>query len=102
VGFFGVRALSAPVLPFMAFMLILEFFAAKYWIPVLAWQLHLIAFGLSISTALLAHAAYSFTHWLASRAYRFERRNSVEAQILVMLNGLKAAVLVAQPALSTD
>lgn len=96
VGFFGVRALSAPVLPFMAFMLILEFFAAKYWIPVLAWQLHLIAFGLSISTALLAHAIYSFAHWLASRT------NSAGARIFVILNSLKEAVKVTQPVLSMD
>jgi membrane associated rhomboid family serine protease len=65
VGFFGVRALSAPVLPFMAFMLTLEFFAAKYWIPILAWQLHLIAFGFSIFTALLVHAAYAIIRRLA-------------------------------------
>ncbi len=65
VGFFGKRSLSAPVLPFMAFLLILEFFVARYWIPVLAWQLHQIAFGLSISVALVVHAVYALTHSLA-------------------------------------
>jgi membrane associated rhomboid family serine protease len=67
VGFFGILSLSAPVLPFMVFMLILEFFLARYWIPVLAWQLHLIAFGLSVSTALSVHAVYALVHWLAER-----------------------------------
>ncbi len=65
VGFFGKRSLSAPVLPFMVFLLIIEFFVARYWVPVLAWQLHLIAFGFSISIALAVHAIYAATHWLA-------------------------------------
>ncbi len=65
VGFFGKRSLSAPVLPFMVFLLIIEFFVARYWIPVLAWQLHLIAFGFSISVALAVHAVYALTHSLA-------------------------------------
>ena len=74
IGFFGKRWLSAPVLPFMAFLLILEFFVAKFWIPVLAWQLHVIAFGLSISTALLAHAVYALVHWLAEREQMIFRK----------------------------
>jgi membrane associated rhomboid family serine protease len=69
VGFFGIQQLSAPVLPFMAFMLILEFFAAKYWLPVLAWQLHLIAFGLSLCTAIVLHMAYATLHWLAGQEH---------------------------------
>ncbi len=68
IGFFGKRALSAPVLPFMVFLLILEFLIARYWIPVLAWQLHLIAFGLSISVALAVHAVYALTHRLADKS----------------------------------
>jgi membrane associated rhomboid family serine protease len=67
VGFFGIRSLSAPVLPFMVFMLILEFFAAKYLLPVLAWQLHLIAFGLSLGTAIALHRVYATLHWLAGQ-----------------------------------
>ncbi len=67
VGFFGLRSLSASVLPLMVFLLMLEFFAAKFWIPVMAWQLHLIAFGLAISVALAIHAVYALIHWLAER-----------------------------------
>lgn len=74
IGFFGKRWLSAPVLPFMVFLLILEFFVAKFWIPVLAWQLHLIAFSLSISTALAIHAVYALVHWLAGCKPKILRR----------------------------
>ncbi len=65
IGFFGKRSLSAPVLLFMVFLLIMEFFVARYWVPVLAWQLHLIAFGVSLFVALMVHAVYLLTHWLA-------------------------------------
>lgn len=99
VGFFGIRSLSAPVLPFMAFMLILEFFASKYWLPVLAWQLHVLAFGFSMLVALLSHGVYSLAHWLAARG---RLSGDVFSVIVMVLRKFKKAAVVASPILSAD
>jgi len=92
------RNFSVPVLPTMIFMLVLEFFVAWYWVPVLAWHLHLIAFGLSILTALLVNAVYSVIHWLASD----EPLNRVFLPVFTALCRVKEAVKVTQPVLETN
>jgi membrane associated rhomboid family serine protease len=73
ICFFGWRRLSMPFLPAMLVLLGLEFLIATFWIRVLAWQLHMMAFSISIFTAIAAHAAYAFAHWLADQNARFEQ-----------------------------
>ncbi len=92
VGFFGKRSLSAPVLPFMVFLLIMEFFVARYWVPVLAWQLHLIAFGFSISVALAVHAVYALTHSLAGCEQQIFRKLFKPG--MIVLRGIKQIALL--------
>lgn len=65
ICFLGVRKLAIPFVPAMLLLLCLEFLTATFWIPVLAWQLHIIAFSISIITAMVAHAVYAGVHWLA-------------------------------------
>ena len=72
VCFFGWRRLSLPFLPAMPVLLGIEFLIATFWIPILAWPLHIIAFSISIFTAMAAHATYAFVHWLADQNARFE------------------------------
>lgn len=72
IGFLGLRKLSMPFLPAMLVLLGLEFLIATFWIRVLAWQLHIIAFSISIFTAMTAHAVYAGLHWLADQNARFE------------------------------
>jgi len=59
--------------PAMLILLGLEFLVATFWIPVLAWQLHIIAFSISIATAMAAHAVYAAIHWLADEIEPFEQ-----------------------------
>jgi membrane associated rhomboid family serine protease len=71
--FFGFRSLSMPFFPEMLVLLGLEFLVATFWIRVLAWQVHVIAFFISIFTAMTAHAVYGGFHWLADQNARFEQ-----------------------------
>jgi membrane associated rhomboid family serine protease len=96
--FFVPKTFAVPVLPLMAFTLVLEFFVARYWIPVLAWQLHALAFGLSIFTALLIHAVYSIIHWLAAG----KPLNRVFIPVFALLCRAKEAVKVEQPVLKMN
>lgn len=89
VDLYGPKDFSARVPLFMAFMLVLECVVATYWIPVLAWRLHLIAFGLSISVAMTAHAAYAFVRWLIEEKYPSPPVNSVVISGLQILDSLK-------------
>lgn len=67
IFFLGLRKLSLPFLPAMLVLLGLEFLIATFWIRVLAWQLHIIAFSISIFTAMAVHAVYALFHWLSER-----------------------------------
>lgn len=67
VCFFGLRKVSMPFLPAMLVLLGIEFLVATFWIPVLAWQVHIIAFSISIGTAITIHAVYAGMHWLAGQ-----------------------------------
>ena len=58
VCFFGLRVLAMPFLPAVLILLGIEFLVATFWIRVLAWSLHVIAFSISILTAIACHAAY--------------------------------------------
>ncbi len=73
VCFFGIRKMAIPFLPAMLILLGLEFLIATLWIPVLAWQLHIIAFSVSIFTAITFHAVYAAFHWLADEIEPFEQ-----------------------------
>jgi membrane associated rhomboid family serine protease len=64
ICFLGIRKLAMPFLPAMLLLLIIEFLIATFWIPVLAWQLHIIAFSISIFTAMAIHAVYAALHRL--------------------------------------
>jgi membrane associated rhomboid family serine protease len=72
VCFLGLRKLAMPFLPAMLILFGIEFLVATFWIPVLAWQVHLIAFSISIFTAMTAHAVYDGLHWLADQNALFE------------------------------
>ncbi len=61
----GLRSFSVPVLLLLIFLLLVETLVARYWIPSLAWQLHWIAFFLSLFVAIVAHVAYALFHRLA-------------------------------------
>jgi membrane associated rhomboid family serine protease len=65
VCFLGLRKLSMPFLPAMLTLFGIEFLVATFWIPVLAWQVHILAFSISIATAMAAHAAYAGIHWMS-------------------------------------
>ncbi len=62
----GLRWFSVPVLLLLIFVLLIETFIARYWIPSLAWPLHWIAFFLSLFVAGVAHALYAWVHRLAA------------------------------------
>jgi len=66
VALFGQRRLAASVPLYMGLLLSLEIFAARHWVPQLAWPLHLIAFFLSLSAALSIHAVYALSRRTAS------------------------------------
>ncbi len=64
--FVGLRWFSMPVLLLMVFVLLVETFMARQWIPALAWPLHWIAFSLSLFVAVAAHGVYALLHRLAT------------------------------------
>lgn len=68
----GIRRLSAPFIPAMLILLFAEFLVATFWIHVVAWQLHVLAFLLSIAVAMAVHAVYAGAHWLAEQNEQFE------------------------------
>jgi membrane associated rhomboid family serine protease len=72
VCFFGLRRLSLPFPQAMLLLLGLEFLVATFWIPVLAWPVHVIAFAVSMVTAMTAHAVYALARWLAEHRRCFE------------------------------
>lgn len=81
ICFLGVRKLSLPFLPAILILLAIEFLVATFWIPVLAWQLHIIAFSISIFTAMSVHAVYAVIHWLADQNGQFDAGASVLQKI---------------------
>jgi membrane associated rhomboid family serine protease len=84
--FFCIRKLAVPFFPAMLILFGIEFLTATFWIRVLAWQLHVIAFSISIFTAMVVHMIYVGSHWLAEQSKQFE-------QGVRVLQKLKAAVL---------
>lgn len=100
--FIGKVPFLPPVLPTMGFVLLLEFLAARFWIPVLAWELHVIAFGVSLVAALGVHSVYAATRWLASRESRAGLIHSTCAWGFSVLSKAKEAVIVPSPGLSLD
>lgn len=102
VEFFAMSSFCPPVLPVMGITLIAEFFIARYWIAVLAWQLHLIAFGFSMLCALLVHAAYAVTCRLSAREFRSGPLYSVFAWIFTGLHTIKQKLITAPQPLRAD
>jgi membrane associated rhomboid family serine protease len=72
VYFCGIRKLTVSFFPAVLILFGLEYLVATFWIPVLAWQLHIIAFSISIAMAMAAHAVYAGIHWLADQIELFE------------------------------
>jgi hypothetical protein len=70
-----------PFLPAMLTLFGIEFLVATFWIPVLAWQVHIIAFSISIATAMITHAVYALIHWLADRSQQFEPGSRIVRKI---------------------
>jgi membrane associated rhomboid family serine protease len=91
VCFLGIRKLAMPFLPAMLILLTTEFLAAMFWTPVLAWQVHLIAFSISVGTAMAVHAVYAAFHWLADQKH-WVFSDGFE-QGLLMLRKIKAIAL---------
>ena len=102
VCFLGLRRLSMPFLPAMLVLLGLEFLIATFWIRVLAWQLHLIAFGGSMLVALLAHGAYLLSRRLAVHECRANLFHNTFSGIYSILSRAKEAVIAVPPVLSLD
>jgi membrane associated rhomboid family serine protease len=102
IGFLGLRKLSLPFLPAMLVLLGLEFLIATFWVRVLAWQLHILAFFISILTAMAAHAVYLLSHWFAMREYRTEQFNVIFPRLFMGLKKVRESVLAVSPVLSTD
>jgi membrane associated rhomboid family serine protease len=73
IGFLGLRKLAMPFLPAMLVLLGTEALVAIFWIRILAWQLHIIAFSVSIFTAITFHAVYAAIHWLVDEIEPFEQ-----------------------------
>lgn len=73
VCFMGLKKFSMPFFIAILMLLFLEFLTAVFWIKVLAWQVHVIAFLLSISVAMLLNAAYAVLHKLAEQNLRFQK-----------------------------
>lgn len=65
VCFLGIRKLAMSFLPAMLILLLIEFLVAAFWIPVLAWPVHMIAFSVSISSAAVVYAVYAGLNRLA-------------------------------------
>lgn len=91
VCFLGIRKFAMPFLPAMLILLMIEFLIATFWLPVLAWQLHIIAFSISILTAMIVHAVYAGIRRLAERE-KFVFKGVLE-QAAVLLRKVKRAVV---------
>jgi membrane associated rhomboid family serine protease len=73
VYFLGLRKFPLSFLPAVLVLLGIEVLVAIFWIPVLAWQLHMIAFFGSIVVTMVAHTVYTGIHWLADQSGPFEQ-----------------------------
>ena len=100
VCFLGLRKLAMPFLPAMLILLGIEFLIATFWIPVLAWQVHVIAFSISIFTAITVHAVYAGLHWLADQNARFEPGALVlrKLKTVVQFSSIETGILTANHA----
>lgn len=65
----GLRRLSAPVLPVVFCLLLIEYLVARFWVPVLAWQMHVIGCFLGMFFALVLHGMYAGAHRLAEKGF---------------------------------
>ncbi|MGE4489086.1 MAG: rhomboid family intramembrane serine protease [Kiritimatiellales bacterium] len=66
ICFLGFRKLSAPIIPAISTLLFAEYLAARFWLPVVAWQMHVIGFLVGISGALVLHGVYAGVNRLAA------------------------------------
>ncbi len=94
VCFFGIRKFALPFFPAVLILLGFEFLTATFWIRVLAWQLHMIAFGGSMLVALLVHGAYVLTRRLAAHECRTELLHTAFSEVYIILSRAKEAVTV--------
>jgi membrane associated rhomboid family serine protease len=86
----GFRRFSLPFLPAMLVLLGFEFLITTFWVPVLAWQLHVVAFSISIFAAMVLQAGLAVCRWLADQSCRFEQGTPT-------LRKIKAFALYGEP-----
>lgn len=98
----GFRRLSAPVLPAVFCLLLLEYLAARFWISVLAWQMHVIGFFLGITSALLLHGVYAGVHRLAEDDFPSAELRQIARRTSVLLLKIRCLSETAVPETMTE
>lgn len=89
VGLPGFRRLSAPVLPAVLCLLLMEYLAACFWIPVLAWQMHVIGFFWGITATLLLQGVYAGVRRLAEADFPSAEPGRIACKASVLLRKLR-------------
>lgn len=95
VCFAGSPRFAFRLFPVILISLLIEFLVAIFWIRVLAWQLHVIAFGVSMFVVLILHAADELVCWLARRERSTIRR--IFAPLSLAFQKIKAAATLKEP-----
>jgi membrane associated rhomboid family serine protease len=85
----GFHRLSAPVLPAVFGLLLLEYLIARFWIPVLAWQMHGIGFVLGMAAALILNGVYAGVHRLADDGFPIAEMRQIACKISVLLRKIR-------------
>lgn len=89
ICFLGFRRISMPVFPAVFSLLLLEYLIARFRIPVLAWQMHVIGFVLGTVMALILDGVYVGVHRLTEDNFPLAGIRQLAVRTSVLLRKIR-------------